>query len=262
MSINGSSVMKMRLVSLCCVCCLATPLVAGAQTLMAPPASQLTAPAATDFWTPIKAVPQDLANLFSADNARILGIAAAGFMVAHRWDDDGIAMANRRFRPVSNFKPGNVGGGMTAQLGGAFAVYSIARATGHQRVAEVGSDLFRAQLLTQAMVQTMKVTFQRERPDGSNKLSLPSGHTASAIATATVLSRQFGWKVGIPAYAAGAYVAASRMSANKHHITDVMVGAAVGIVAGRTATIGTSSHRFAVGVAPTHGGAAITFTRK
>jgi membrane-associated phospholipid phosphatase len=252
----------MRLASLSCLGFLAPPLVAGAQTSLTPPTSQLSAPAARDFWTPIRAVPQDIANLFSGENARILGIAGAGFIVAHRWDDDGIAMANRRLTPVANFTPGNVVGGMTAQLGGAFAVYSIARAAGNERAAEVGSDLFRAQVLTQAMVQTMKVTFQRPRPDGSNRLSLPSGHTAGAVATATVLTRHFGWKVGIPAYTAGAYVAASRMSANKHHITDVMVGAAVGIVAGRTVTIGTSRQRFAVGVAPTNGGAAVMFTRK
>ena len=84
----------------------------------------------------------------------------------------------------------------------------------------------------------------------------------AAVATATVLERRYGWKVGLPAYAASAYVAASRMSANKHHLTDVMVGAAVGLAAGRTVTIGTSKTRFSLGVAPTNGGAAITFTKQ
>jgi membrane-associated phospholipid phosphatase len=112
------------------------------------------------------------------------------------------------------------------------------------------------------MVQTMKISFLRGRPDRSNRFSLPSGHTAGAVATATVLTRHFGWKVGIPAYTASAYVAASRMSANKHHLTDVLVGAAVGIVAGRTATIGTARHRFAVGLTPTFGGAAVTITKQ
>ena len=258
--------MRKGLVSLTCVCCLVMPVMGGAQTTMAPTSplspTQLTAPSADSFWAPFRAIPGDIKNLFSQDTARILGAAAATFMVAQNWDDDGVWMAERRLKPVANFTPGNIGGGMMAQLGGAFAAYTIARATGSERAIAVGSDLFRAQVLTQAMVQTMKVSFHRERPDGSNHFSLPSGHTAGAVATATVLTRHFGWKVGVPAYTASAYVAASRMSANKHHITDVMVGAAVGIVAGRTATLGVSKHHFAVGLVPTVGGAAVTITKK
>ena len=58
------------------------------------------------------------------------------------------------------------------------------------------------------MVQALKYTVRRERPDGSNNKSFPSGHAASAFATATVLQRHYGWKVGAPAYALGSYVAA------------------------------------------------------
>lgn len=243
-----------------CVCLLATPIATSAQTPFTP-SPPLPAPTAASFWSPFKQVPQDLTNIFSGETAKILGATAATFMVARRWDDDGMAIAASRFQPVSHFKVGNIGGGVTAQLGGAFALYSIAKASGHEQFAIVSSDLMRAQILSQAMVQAVKFTVRRERPDGSNRLSLPSGHTAGAVATATVLSRHFGLKVGIPAYAASAYVAASRMSANKHHFSDVMVGAAFGVIAGRTATIGTAKHRFAVGLTPTNGGAAVTFTK-
>jgi membrane-associated phospholipid phosphatase len=221
----------------------------------------LSAPSSSSFWAPFAEVPNDLVNFFSADTARILGVASAGVMVAHRWDDDGIAMALGRFKPVTNFHAGNVAGGLYAQFGGAFAVYSFGKATGLKPVAELGGDLVRAQVLSQAVVQSLKFTVRRERPDGSNRLSFPSGHTAGAVATAAVLQRRYGWKVGLPAYTASAYVAASRMSANKHHLTDVMVGAAIGLAAGRTVTVGTEKTRFSVGLAPTVGGAAITFTK-
>lgn len=260
--------MRKAIVQIVSVLCLAVPGSAFAQVAVTPsaesqlPSPQLRAPSASSFWSPLTAVPRDFVNFFSLDTARILGVASAGVMVAHRWDDDGIAVALGHFQPVGNFKAGNVTGGVYAQVGGAFAVYSIGKATGSKTVAEVGGELFRAQLLTQAIVQTMKVAIQRPRPDGSNNFSMPSGHTAGAVATATVLQRHFGWKVGVPAYAASAYVAASRMSANKHHLTDVMVGAAVGLAAGRTVTIGRSNARFALGVAPTNGGAVITFTKQ
>jgi len=244
-----------------CVCCLAAPMATLAQTDPAR-SEPLPAKSAEGFWAPFTEAPRDFVRFFSADTARILGAAAAGVMVAHRWDDDGIAMALGRVTPVTAFQAGNVGGGMFAQLGGAFAAYSFGKATRLEPVADVGSDLFRAQLLTQAIVQGMKVSSRRERPDGSSRFSLPSGHTAGAVATATVLQRRYGWKIGIPAYTASAYVAVSRISANKHHLTDVMVGAAVGLAAGRTVTVGSSKNRFAVGVAPTQGGAAITFVKQ
>lgn len=248
-----------RLAGLLCLCCLAGPAWATAQTVTAPPTTPAPQSYET-FWRPFKAAPQDVVNFFSADTARILGIASAGLMVAHRWDDDGIAVALGRFKPVTAFRPGNIWGGLYSQVGGAFAVYALGKATKNETITAVGGDLFRAQLLTQGVVQTMKVSFHRWRPDGSNHFSLPSGHTASAVATATVLERHFGWKVGIPAYAVSAYVGASRMSANKHHLTDVMLGAAVGLSAGRTATIGVKRHRFSVSLTPTAGGAAVMFS--
>jgi membrane-associated phospholipid phosphatase len=126
----------------------------------------------------------------------------------------------------------------------------------------VGADLIRAQVLSQGIVQGGKFATRRPRPDASNNHSLPSGHTAAAFATATVLQDHFGWKVGVPAYGFGAYVAASRMSANKHYLSDVLLGAAIGVAAGRTVTIGSGKARFQMGVAPTPGGAAVTFTQR
>ena len=253
--------MRNGVVQIFCVCCLSIPASGFAQTI-ARPDPQVPAPSASSFWAPFAEAPKDLANFFSADTARILGVASAGVMVAHRWDDDGIAMALGRFQPVTNFRAGNVGGGLYAQLGGAFAVYSFGKAARVKPVADLGGELLRAQFLSQAVVQSIKFTVRRERPDASNRLSFPSGHTAGAVATATVLQRRYGWKVGLPAYTASAYVAASRMSANKHHLTDVMVGAAIGLAAGRTVTVGTERTRFSVGLAPTMGGAAITLTKK
>ena len=55
----------------------------------------------------------------------------------------------------------------------------------------------------------IKMAVRRGRPDGT-RFSFPSGHSAVTFASATVLQQHFGWKVGVPAYAVAAYVAASR----------------------------------------------------
>jgi membrane-associated phospholipid phosphatase len=110
------------------------------------------------------------------------------------------------------------------------------------------------------LTQGLKVIVQRPRPDGSG-FSFPSGHASATFATATVLHQRLGWKVGIPAYAVAAGVAASRLQENQHYASDVIFGAAIGIAAGRAVTIGRGPARFALAPTAVHGGAGVTFTR-
>lgn len=257
--------------------CLACPSIGLAQTLTLPsvPLGQpvvptggdtpttmrFAAPKADGFWAPFTAVPGDFVRFMSMDTLKLMGIAGAGAALASRWDGHAIEEA-REHLATSKFTAGNIGGGFLVQMGASFGFYTIARATGNERLSAVGGDLVRAQMLSQGIVQAGKSMTNRPRPDGSNNHSLPSGHTASAFATASVLQRHFGWKVGVPAYGFGAYVAAARMSANKHNLSDVMMGAAIGIAAGHSVTIGRGHAKFAMGVAPTVGGAAITFSKK
>ena len=218
-------------------------------------------PDSQSFWAPFAEIPRDFVRFGSFDTMKVVGLGAAGAAGAHRWDAGGVAHAQRHM-PANTYRAGNVGGNFYFQTGGAFGLYAIARMSGSNRTAALGADLLRAQILTQGIVQAGKTTTQRTRPDGSNDYSLPSGHAASAFATASVLHRHFGWGVGVPAYAFGAYVGAARMSANRHHLSDVIMGAAVGIAAGRTVTIGHGKTRFAMGVSPTSGGAAVTFSKE
>ena len=105
------------------------------------------------------------------------------------------------------------------------------------KMAHLGMDLLRAQALTVIMVEPLKLATHRERPDGSNYQSFPSGHAAITFAAATVIERHLGWKHSIAAYAIASYVAASRLLDNKHYLSDVVFGAAVGTIAGRTVTV-------------------------
>lgn len=264
-------------VSLALVACLASPAVALAQPApaasAAPPSQPLAAagadtprpafaaPRAEGFWAPFTAVPGDFANFLSMDTARLVGLTGAAALVTARWDGQALDEAQERF-PLRRFEAGNIGGGFLAQMGAAFALYGAGKMAGGGELAELGSDLLRAQMLSQGIVQAGKLMANRQRPDASNNASFPSGHTASAFATASVLQSHYGWKAGVPAYAFGAYVAAARMSANKHNLSDVLVGAAIGMASGRTVTVGRGRARFGMGVAPTVGGAAVVFAKK
>jgi membrane-associated phospholipid phosphatase len=94
----------------------------------------------------------------------------------------------------------------------------------------------------------------------SDRFSFPSGHTSSAFATAAVLERHYGWKVGVPAYAAATYVGGSRLSENKHYLSDVIFGAAIGVVCGRATTVGSGRARMAMSPIAAPGGAGVEFT--
>jgi membrane-associated phospholipid phosphatase len=160
---------------------------------------------------------------------------------------------------LRSLESGNIIGGKEFQFGSSLATYTLGRLTKNQRVTQVGSRLFRAQLVAQTVTGVIKHAAQRTRPDGTN-LSFPSGHTSVSFASATVLHDEFGWKVGIPAYAIAGYVAAARIEARRHFLSDVAFGAAIGILAGRSITIGSGDKRFAVSPAASPGGAAVNFT--
>jgi membrane-associated phospholipid phosphatase len=87
----------------------------------------------------------------------------------------------------------------------------------------------RAIALTAVSHITLAGLIQRNRPSGRNYLSFPSGHASSSFATASSLAYSYGWKVGVPAYAAASFVAISRVNENIHWLSDVVAGAALGI---------------------------------
>lgn len=71
------------------------------------------------------------------------------------------------------------------------------------------------------------------RPDGSDFLSFPSGHTATAFTSACLLYKEYGnrspW-IGIAAYLPAIVTGLSRQLNNKHWLSDVIGGAVIGIM--------------------------------
>lgn len=90
-----------------------------------------------------------------------------------------------------------------------------------------------AAALMAVSVNTIKSTSNVLRPDGSNKHSFPSGHTATAFMGAEFLRREYSdvspW-IGVAGYAVAAGTGFFRMYNNKHWLTDVIAGAGIGIL--------------------------------
>jgi membrane-associated phospholipid phosphatase len=95
-------------------------------------------------------------------------------------------------------------------------------------------DAAQAMIVNAAWTGVLKHSLQRQRPDGLDSLSLPSGHASTAFALATVAERHYGWKAGAPAYGLAACIGLSRIESNRHHLSDVVAGAMIGTIVGRT----------------------------
>ena len=158
-----------------------------------------------------------------------------------------------------SFQPGAILGGAQFQFGASMGTYAFGKLTGNSRVAGVGARLLRAQIVSQTITHSIKAVVKRTRPDGSTQNSFPSGHTSVSFASATVLHREFGWKVGIPAYAVASYIGISRVEGKRHFTSDVLFGAAIGVMAGRAATVDIAGNRFLLAPSASKGGGAVSF---
>jgi membrane-associated phospholipid phosphatase len=227
--------------------------------------SSIAAPAVTPILTPtsmqavVADAVQDFRRIPSWTNVGILVAGGIGAAIGHSSD----AMVSRTLSGSpslgSLFKAGETVGGARTQMAAALGTYAIGRFSGQNRVAAIGADLIQSQILAQTMTAAIKMSVGRTRPDGT-QYSFPSGHASVTFATATVLQRDLGWKVGVPAYGLATYVAASRIQDKRHFLSDVAFGAAIGIVAGRSVTVGRGDARFAVAPAAAPGGGGISLT--
>jgi len=165
----------------------------------------------------------------------------AAALAVHPLDDN----INRHFAGSGAtdafWKPGQFIGNTGVLLGAGAMSYVIGRSRKSDRVQHLGMDTIEAELLSAGIVYGLKEAVRRPRPDiaeahPASGFSFPSGHAASTFAAATVLQQHLGYKAGIPTYLVASYVAMSRLHENVHNASDVVFGATVGIIVGRSVT--------------------------
>jgi membrane-associated phospholipid phosphatase len=173
-------------------------------------------------------------GVFSRESLMPFLVGGTAALASHSLDQRAATLIDGRCTPC-----GRTG----ATVGGAAVVPFVGMAFVAGRLAPTGStfrsasyDAAQALIVNSAWTGLLKYSLQRTRPDGSDSLSLPSGHTSTAFALATVAERHYGWKAGLPAYALAAGIGLSRMESNKHYLSDVLAGATLGTIVGRTVT--------------------------
>lgn len=85
-------------------------------------------------------------------------------------------------------------------------------------------------LVNQGLTSALRLGFNEtslgERPNGK-EYGFPSGHVAFVMSGATFLGERYGWKWGVPAYLAAAYVAYERVDSDHHYWRDVIASGAL-----------------------------------
>jgi len=227
-------------------------------------------PASTGWKTLFKDTVSDFVAFPKRESTwTLLGIGVGGALIAHQ-AGDGYVERHIVGNPKANdvFKLGKIVGNTGFEVGAAVALYGIGRyvippAADQPRTnkwSHLGFDLVRAQLVASGIVQGMKQIGQRDRPTGEC-CSFPSGHAASAFAAAAVLERHLGYRLSWPALAGATYVATSRLVDNRHFLSDVIMGAAVGEAAGWTIVGRHGRKSFAMQPVPIRGGMMLSWTR-
>jgi membrane-associated phospholipid phosphatase len=84
-------------------------------------------------------------------------------------------------------------------------------------------------VLNEALTLGLKLVIDKERPDGSDNNSFPSGHTSTTFQSAAFIQKRYGWDYGIPAYLLATYTGFLRIYSKKHYFLDVFAGAIIGI---------------------------------
>jgi hypothetical protein len=205
---------------------------------------------------------EDVKHLPAMQNVYVAGVGGALALAAHPADRSFNARLLSHYDTVNTaFAPGKYIGDTPEQVVFSLGTYAYGRAFNQPKVSHLGMDLIQAQLLTELLVEPLKFATGRLRPDGSNHQSFPSGHSAVTFATATVIERHLGWRKSLLGYTIASYVAASRLHDNRHYLSDVIFGAAVGSIAGRTVVHHPSDYWAFAPVSLPGGGVALLVTR-
>lgn len=108
----------------------------------------------------------------------------------------------------------------------------------------------KSELIMIGITKPLKKITHRTRPSATNNESFPSGHTAQAFLGASLVHKEFGKKsiwYSIGGYAIASSVGVYRVLNNKHYVSDVLVGASIGVLSTNLAYL---SHKYRWGKKP------------
>lgn len=149
---------------------------------------------------------------------------------------DGLKELNNSTRyEINEHQPDHIRMDNYTQFAPAVLVYGLNAAgiKGKHNMKDRSIILATSLLISSAVVLPTKHLVNEERPDGSNNLSFPSGHTALAFATAQFMFREYqedNFWLSLAGYPFAIFTGVYRTLNDKHWVGDVVAGAGIGIL--------------------------------
>jgi membrane-associated phospholipid phosphatase len=166
------------------------------------------------------------------------GIAPAFFLTSGVLTWNGrLAVRDARNRYIPNFSNHVDDYMQYIPATGVFAL-NLAGKKGLNRLNRAMINWGASMLIMGVMVNSVKYFSRVMRPDSTSANSFPSGHTATAFMNAAFLDKEFGCRnaaYGIAGYMIGAVTGIERSLNNRHWISDILVGAGIGILSTKLA---------------------------
>lgn len=185
---------------------------------------------------------------YLAQSAAVAGVFAVSYLLDRKINSEFAGSHSGVMRGITDF--GNDASNPMLHLGIAAAIYTVGAAADKPQYLRLGEELGEALVLADSASLVLKEAIGRGRPyhaDGNSSYrpfqfrdshdSLPSMHTASSFAMAHVVaSKTRSLPAKIACYATAGLFAFSRVYQGKHWMSDVVLGAAIGELAGDTVT--------------------------
>jgi membrane-associated phospholipid phosphatase len=195
------------------------------------------------LWPDVKAIPGmlwvDAKSLVTWPNALILG-AAGGASVWVRKDLDQRVRNETAEHPL-RWGEGSVVlrqfGEYTVQVPVLAGVYAASLWAQDPYLHEFSVATISAYGLSAAATVAIKGITNTQRPTNQfehGHYGFPSYHASSTFTIAACVEEFYGWKVGLPAYVLAGLVGWSRIDQREHDLSDVLFGAVLGVVIGKT----------------------------
>ncbi len=181
----------------------------------------------------------DTKALFNWQNAAILGAGVGGTLAIRSTLDDDVRAAT-----LGHGDRWGGGSEFLSNLGEAYVqwpawigLYAYSLHTEDQELHDLSGALFSTLALTGISTTVIKFSANTDRPSTdfeNGHYGFPSYHAASSFAIAGVIDEYYGHRAGIPAFALAGLIGWSRIDLRAHDLSDVVFGAVLGTVIGKS----------------------------
>jgi len=191
---------------------------------------------AIDFWP---MVGRDARQIVNTENSLLLGAALGGALIIRDDLDGSIRRSTARHPERWGKGSETLGllGNAEVQVPILLAIHAGSIIEDNGELHDLSTTMLSAYAINGLSTVAIKGIANTDRPSdtwNNGEYGFPSFHTSSSVTMAAVLDEYYGPPVAIPAYALAGLISWSRIDERDHDLSDVVFGAAMGYIIGKT----------------------------